>query len=158
MVCQQQRDGIRYAMHLTSFFASCRYQAFNVSTSDFADIRRCLLHNYLQAALTHEAAASTVALRSFLRSAQRKDWPDAVGPIDLKAHDLPHDSSATEWWYFNTHFEVCVCVRRGEGCRSVCPAAPHPPRLSYSPAARSVGRRRSPVLLVRRVLPRPKAY
>ena len=87
-------------------FVSCRYQALNVSTNDFADIRRCLLQNYLQAALSHEAAADAVALRAFLRSAQRADWPDAVGPIDLTLHDRPHDSSATEWWYFNTHFEV----------------------------------------------------
>lgn len=32
----------------------------------------------------------------------RADWP-GPGPIDLKAHDLPHRSSATEWWYVNTH-------------------------------------------------------
>jgi geranylgeranyl pyrophosphate synthase/predicted secreted hydrolase len=31
-----------------------------------------------------------------------KDWP-ATGPIDLKLHDPPHRSSATEWWYLNTH-------------------------------------------------------
>lgn len=30
------------------------------------------------------------------------DWP-AAGPIDLALHDLPHASSATEWWYLNTH-------------------------------------------------------
>ena len=30
------------------------------------------------------------------------DWP-AKGPIDLAVHDLPHRSSATEWWYVNTH-------------------------------------------------------
>jgi geranylgeranyl pyrophosphate synthase/predicted secreted hydrolase len=30
------------------------------------------------------------------------DWP-GTGPIDLAVHDLPHRSSATEWWYVNTH-------------------------------------------------------
>lgn len=30
------------------------------------------------------------------------DWP-GPGPIDLAVHDLPHKSSATEWWYVNTH-------------------------------------------------------
>jgi geranylgeranyl pyrophosphate synthase/predicted secreted hydrolase len=33
------------------------------------------------------------------------DWP-ASGPIDLAVHDLPHRSSATEWWYVNTHVET----------------------------------------------------
>jgi geranylgeranyl pyrophosphate synthase/predicted secreted hydrolase len=33
------------------------------------------------------------------------DWP-APGPIDLAVHDLPHASSALEWWYVNTHFET----------------------------------------------------
>lgn len=30
------------------------------------------------------------------------DWP-GPGPIDLIAHDPPHRSSTTEWWYLNTH-------------------------------------------------------
>jgi geranylgeranyl pyrophosphate synthase/predicted secreted hydrolase len=30
------------------------------------------------------------------------DWP-SDGAIDLTVHDLPHDSSTTEWWYFNAH-------------------------------------------------------
>jgi geranylgeranyl pyrophosphate synthase/predicted secreted hydrolase len=33
------------------------------------------------------------------------DWP-AAGPIDLDVHDLPHASSATEWWYLNTHLSA----------------------------------------------------
>lgn len=33
------------------------------------------------------------------------DWP-AEGPIDRGLHDLPHASSASEWWYLNTHFEL----------------------------------------------------
>ncbi len=31
-----------------------------------------------------------------------KDWPKD-GEIDLKIHDLPHQSSTTEWWYVNSH-------------------------------------------------------
>jgi geranylgeranyl pyrophosphate synthase/predicted secreted hydrolase len=30
------------------------------------------------------------------------DWPQP-GPIDLGAHDLPHASATTEWWYVNGH-------------------------------------------------------
>src|SRR5690242_21265199 len=33
------------------------------------------------------------------------DWP-APGPIDLSVHDLPHRSSATEWWYVNAHVDT----------------------------------------------------
>jgi geranylgeranyl pyrophosphate synthase/predicted secreted hydrolase len=33
------------------------------------------------------------------------DWPSA-GPIDLEVHDLPHESSTTEWWYMNGHCVV----------------------------------------------------
>jgi geranylgeranyl pyrophosphate synthase/predicted secreted hydrolase len=32
------------------------------------------------------------------------DWP-GPGPIDLKRQDLPHASSALEWWYVNAHLE-----------------------------------------------------
>lgn len=31
------------------------------------------------------------------------DWPAPDGAIDLGVHDLPHASSTTEWWYFNSH-------------------------------------------------------
>ncbi len=33
------------------------------------------------------------------------DWP-GEGPIDLSIHDLPHQSSTTEWWYINSHLEI----------------------------------------------------
>lgn len=36
------------------------------------------------------------------------DWPSA-GPIDLSVHDLPHASSATEWWYVNAHVDTGDC-------------------------------------------------
>jgi len=34
-----------------------------------------------------------------------KDWP-ADGPIDLNIHDLPHQSSTTEWWYMHSHIKA----------------------------------------------------
>lgn len=41
-------------------------------------------------------------------SKRPQDWPNAgpIGPIDLGLHDLPHASSATEWWYLNSHLET----------------------------------------------------
>ncbi|WP_236980571.1 polyprenyl synthetase family protein [Membranihabitans maritimus] len=33
------------------------------------------------------------------------DWPKS-GLIDLEVHDLPHQSSTTEWWYINAHIEA----------------------------------------------------
>jgi predicted secreted hydrolase len=48
-------------------------------------------------------APHTRVLRAFLAPAERPDWPGPVGEIDLALHDLPHASSATEWWYLNTH-------------------------------------------------------
>jgi predicted secreted hydrolase len=79
----------------------------SVATSlhDFADIRRALLDNYLKAVLAHPLAAASRSLRTFLKPAEREDWPTATGDIDLALHDLPHDSSQTEWWYFNCHWE-----------------------------------------------------
>jgi geranylgeranyl pyrophosphate synthase/predicted secreted hydrolase len=42
-------------------------------------------------------------LRNILQPALRKDWPSAIGPINLLVHDGPHESSITEWWYYNSH-------------------------------------------------------
>lgn len=33
------------------------------------------------------------------------DWPKE-GPIDLNLHDLPHQSSTTEWWYMHSHIKA----------------------------------------------------
>lgn len=38
------------------------------------------------------------------------DWP-GPGPIDLEAHDPPHGSSSTEWWYVNAHIETVSGLR-----------------------------------------------
>lgn len=75
------------------------------SLHDFTDVRRALLDNYLKGVLANELAAQSRALRLFLKPAEREDWPSATGDIDLAVHDLPHESSQTEWWYYNCHFE-----------------------------------------------------
>lgn len=63
---------------------------------------------------THEnAAVGTGYCPGFARDEQREnqtgrkpeDWP-GNGPINLAAEDLPHNSSATEWWYVNSHLET----------------------------------------------------
>lgn len=77
---------------------------FAASLEDYADLQRCLLENYLRSALSHVQAGTSKALRTFLKPSDRPDWPSSVGAIDLNVHDLPHNSSATEWWYYNTHF------------------------------------------------------
>jgi geranylgeranyl pyrophosphate synthase/predicted secreted hydrolase len=73
-------------------------RSLTCSADDNAELARSLLHDYFGAVLASGAARFSRALRTFVREADRPDWPDAVGPIDLAAHDLPHDSSATEWW------------------------------------------------------------
>lgn len=36
----------------------------------------------------------------------KSDWPHKGEPLDLAEHDLPHESSGTEWWYYHTHLET----------------------------------------------------
>merc|ERR1719421_307389 len=53
-----------------------------------------------------QSASSVISNSSSLRSgvsSLRPDWPAMVGALDLDIHDLPHESSTTEWWYYNTH-------------------------------------------------------
>ena len=69
-----------------------------------AEARRAALDRFVSAAVSHPVTGKLAALRKFLRPGERPDWPEPVGPIDLAVHDLPHESSATEWWYYNTHF------------------------------------------------------
>ena len=69
------------------------------------DVRRALLDNYLKCVLAHPLAAASPSLAAFLSPSDFPDWPAAEGAIDLAVHDLPHESSQTEWWYLNTHFE-----------------------------------------------------
>jgi geranylgeranyl pyrophosphate synthase/predicted secreted hydrolase len=45
-------------------------------------------------------------VKSLLLPDIRPDWPSKFGSIDLEEHDLPHDTCSTEWWYFNSHFQV----------------------------------------------------
>ena len=86
------------------FPRSSWFRQLGTSLADFADLRRALLENYLKAVLAHPIASSSKALRNFLKPSERADWPAAVGAIDLGVHDLPHESSQTEWWYYNAHF------------------------------------------------------
>lgn len=59
------------------------------------------------------AAPEPTPRKSDIRALRRRpagfeppaDWP-GPGPIDRGIHDLPHASSASEWWYLNTHFEL----------------------------------------------------
>jgi geranylgeranyl pyrophosphate synthase/predicted secreted hydrolase len=76
-----------------------------VNRPDFVDVRRALLDNYLKTVVAHPQASASRSLAAFLEPDSRTDWPSAVGDIDLAVHDLPHESSQTEWWYLNTHFE-----------------------------------------------------
>jgi predicted secreted hydrolase len=55
--------------------------------------------------LSQPIANKSKTLLNFLKPSEREDWPSAVGAIDLDMHDLPHESSQTEWWYYNTHFQ-----------------------------------------------------
>lgn len=34
------------------------------------------------------------------------DWPRPGTDIDLAVHDLPHETSSIEWWYFNGHLKA----------------------------------------------------
>eukprot|EP01138_Halocafeteria_seosinensis_P004312 gb/GECG01004409.1/.p1 GENE.gb/GECG01004409.1/~~gb/GECG01004409.1/.p1 ORF type:complete len:945 (+),score=129.55 gb/GECG01004409.1/:1-2835(+) len=72
---------------------------------DFADLRRLQLDDYLKNLLSiGSRVLDTTSFRGFVKPAERVDWPPHIGPIDLAKHDLPHKSSYTEWWYYNTHF------------------------------------------------------
>jgi predicted secreted hydrolase len=42
---------------------------------------------------------------------RRPDDCPGAGPLNLALHDPPHNSSATEWWYVNSHLET-ECGRR----------------------------------------------
>lgn len=70
---------------------------------EFIAERRAGLATYLAALLAHKTAGTSLTFRGFLKDADRFDWPASFGPIDLSVHDLPHASSCTEWWYYNTH-------------------------------------------------------
>lgn len=52
----------------------------------------------------------------------RIDWPGS-GPLDLNAHDLPHNSSSIEWWYYNMHLV-------GEGACAFRSRVPRLPRAT----------------------------
>ena len=89
---------------------------FGHMSTDFVAERKIQLAFYCNQLLAvRKVAMCSLALRSFLKPSLRVDWPASFGPIDLNVHDLPHKSSVTEWWYYNSHlgrFSVFVCFFR----------------------------------------------
>jgi geranylgeranyl pyrophosphate synthase/predicted secreted hydrolase len=65
-----------------------------------------LMNNYLQRVLALSGSKTNAGLVAFLQPTLREDWPLSVGDIDLSIQDLPHESSQTEWWYFNSHIKT----------------------------------------------------
>jgi geranylgeranyl pyrophosphate synthase/predicted secreted hydrolase len=57
------------------------------------------------AAFPRPAPAGSRSARRRVEGEFPDDWP-GPGVIDLAVHDLPHASSALEWWYVNSHFET----------------------------------------------------
>uniref|UniRef100_A0A7S2WJU5 AttH domain-containing protein n=1 Tax=Mucochytrium quahogii TaxID=96639 RepID=A0A7S2WJU5_9STRA len=64
-----------------------------------------LLEEYLDRTLALRGTETSKLVRALIEPPLRPDWPARVGKIDLGLHDLPHASSQTEWWYFNSHLE-----------------------------------------------------
>ena len=64
-----------------------------------ADLNKYLKHVVADATLRN----NVTAFRSFLQPTLRPDWPARFGAINLETADLPHESSTTEWWYYNSH-------------------------------------------------------
>ena len=80
--------------------------AASPSVADYVSLTTSMLDAYLVDLLSVGArVAGTTEFQSFSMPTERADWPASVGAIDLAVHDLPHPSSYTEWWYYNTHFE-----------------------------------------------------
>lgn len=72
--------------------------------TDLTELQRLYLDNYMKSLVSISRVRIASSLQAFLKLPYREDWPSALGPIDLRKHDLPHDTSYTEWWYYNTHF------------------------------------------------------
>jgi len=78
---------------------------FGNMDAEVVEERRIALATMLRSVLDSPARDSA-QLQYFVRDADRPDWPAAFGPIDLAVHDRPHESSATEWWYYNSHLKT----------------------------------------------------
>lgn len=72
---------------------------------EFIAERQTGLDALMKAALAMPTAKDSAHFRGFLREPERHDWPSQFGAVDLMKHDLPHESSVTEWWYYNAHLE-----------------------------------------------------
>ena len=73
---------------------------------EFIVQRKAGLQSFIDAVIANDAAASTEMFKAFVLPGLRSDWPAQVGAINLAVHDLPHQSSMTEWWYYNTHLKA----------------------------------------------------
>lgn len=56
-------------------------------------------------AFAHLSREASALSRSAPQRETPLDWPKA-GPIDLRVHDAPHESSSLEWWYVNSHLRT----------------------------------------------------
>ncbi len=93
-------DGKRLSLRLPKRPSSLAY-----STTDGAELLRCLLDDYVKKLSSIPKFSESEALKSFIEASVRPDWPLKTGAIDLAVHDCPHESSVTEWWYLNCHFQ-----------------------------------------------------
>jgi hypothetical protein len=75
----------------------------NSNAPKFVLQRTADLNKYLKHVVADTNLRNNVILRSFLQPTLRPDWPARFGAINLETADLPHESSTTEWWYYNSH-------------------------------------------------------
>ena len=62
--------------------------------------------NWTRRVVAIPAVRRSPAFQAFLQAPLRDDWPSLIGELDLEVHDLPHESSWTEWLYYNMHLET----------------------------------------------------
>lgn len=73
------------------------------NAAKFVQKRALDLERYLKNVVNDQNLRTNLAFRSFLQPTLRPDWPARYGAINLETADLPHASSTTEWWYYNSH-------------------------------------------------------
>jgi len=96
----------------------------------FVQKRASDLEKYLTRVVADSGLRTNLTFRSFLQPTLRHDWPARFGAINLETADLPHESSTTEWWYYNSHvtttegkklsaficfFRVCKSIDKNTG-------------------------------------------
>jgi len=73
------------------------------NAAKFVTKRSADLNKYLKHVVADSTLRNNFEFRSFLQPTLRPDWPSRFGAINLETADLPHESSTTEWWYYNSH-------------------------------------------------------